>query len=56
MKNPKLLKKKRYTPSHAASDKDIVNLKQHLGTFETEDGFPCAHRRPRKFFVEQGVT
>ena len=25
-------------------------------TFETEDGFPCAHRRLRKFFIVQGLT
>ena len=54
--NPELLKKKRRVPKHAVSDDDLEALKAHLGTFDTEDGFPCAHRRPRKFFIQQGLT
>ena len=55
MNNPKLINSPRPRPSHAVVDKDLENLKAHLATFDTEDGFPCAHRRPRKFFVQQGL-
>ena len=41
---------------HAVSDQDIVRLMTHIKTLETEDGFPCAHRRPRRYFTEEGLT
>ena len=56
LKNPDLLLRKRPRPVHAVTTSDRENLRAHLATYETEDGFPCAHRRPRKFFVRQGVT
>ena len=55
IRNPETLKKPKLKPKHAASDIDIQRLKNHLATFDTEDGFPCAHRRPRKFFIQQGL-
>ena len=56
VKNPKLLDKKAKPPIHALSTEDINRLKEHLATWETEDGFPCSHRRPQKYFVQSGVT
>ena len=56
IENPELLKKERPTPKHAATPGDIDRLKAHLGKYDTEDGFPCAHRRPLKFFLKQGLT
>ena len=55
MRNPSLLNKRRPKPIHAVDNKDLENIKSHLSTLETEDGFPCAHRRPKKFFVEEGL-
>ena len=57
VKNPKLLlKRKKQVPKHAATSADIDRLKTHLASYDTEDGFPCAHRRARKFFIQQGLT
>ena len=56
MEDPTVLDKKRPTPKHALKKDDITALKEHLSTYETEDGFPCAHRRARKFFIVQGLT
>ena len=56
MKNPTLLISKRPRPVHAVTNEDLVYLRNILATFDTEDGFPCAHRRPRKFFVQEGIT
>ena len=56
MRNPELLIRKRFVPKHAVTPEDIARLKEHLATYDTEDGFPCAHRRARKFFVQQGLT
>ena len=55
MLDPSLMARKRPRPPHAVLEEDIQNLKNHLGTYETEDGYPCAHRRPRKFFVKPGL-
>ena len=55
MNDPNLLTITRPKPVHAVVAKDLENLKEHLATYETEDGYPCAHRRPRKFFIEQGL-
>ena len=55
MNNPSLISSKRPRPSHAAVEADLNNLKTHLESYETEDGFPCAHRRPRKFFIKEGL-
>ena len=56
MKEPTLLDKKRPSPKHAVRKEDLENLKEHLSGYDTEDGFPCAHRRPRKFLIVQGLT
>ena len=56
MEDPTILDKKRPTPKHALSKEDLAALKVHLLTYETGDGFPCAHRRARKFFIIQGLT
>ena len=53
IKNPLLFKKARIKPAHAINDVDLDNLKQHLQSFDTEDGFPCAHRRPIKYCVKR---
>ena len=53
MSNPSLINSRRPRPKHAAVEADLNNLKTHLETYETEDGYPCAHRRPRKFFIQQ---
>ena len=46
MANPSLLKSKRPRPVHAVTNEDLDNLRHHLETFDTEDGYPCAHRGP----------
>ena len=56
VENPELLKKGRPRPKHAATPEDIDRLKAHIATYDTEDGYPCAHRRLLKFFVTQGLT
>ena len=56
MDNPDLINLRRRTPSHAVSKEDLDALKEHLVTLDTEDSFPCAHRRPQKYFIESGLT
>ena len=44
------------TPHHAVTELQKDAIKDHIASYETEDGFPCAHRRPRKYFVQEGLT
>ena len=55
MANPHLQKIERKPPPHAVTKKQLDELKNHIRSYDLEDGFPCAHRRPRKFFVQQGL-
>jgi hypothetical protein len=43
-------------PAHAFSAETLAFLKEVADTWETEDGFPCVHRRPRHYFTEAGIT
>ena len=54
--NPTILEKKRPVPKHAVTEEDLKDLVAHISTYETEDSFPCAHRRILKFFILQGLT
>ena len=56
MKNPELINRRSNVPSHAVKKADIDALKAHIATLDTEDSFPCAHRRPQKYFIEPGLT
>ena len=55
MADPQRKKIVRKPPPHAVTEKQLNNLKNHIKSYETEDGFACAHRRARKFFVKQGL-
>ncbi|OWY97879.1 hypothetical protein PHMEG_00031484 [Phytophthora megakarya] len=44
------------TPWHAFTDKGLDNFKAHCSTWVLEDGFPCAHHRPRQYFTEPNLT
>ena len=44
------------TPAHAVVDADLDAIKQHALTWEVEDGFPCAHRRPKQYLVDPKLT
>ena len=55
MRQPHQQRRIRKPPPHAVKAEELEDLKTHLLTFETEDGFPCSHRRPRKYFVKQGL-
>ena len=48
-------RKKKPIPSHALSEEDLAFIKADVETWELEDGFPCSHRRPRQYLVEQGI-
>ncbi|KAJ1387815.1 hypothetical protein B484DRAFT_303779, partial [Ochromonadaceae sp. CCMP2298] len=37
-----------------ADEKEAIRAESQY--WELEDGFPCAHRRPRQFFGEEGLT
>ena len=60
MKDPDLRSKKLVPvkPKHAYTDSDMERLKNHVQTWnpKLEDGFPCQHRRQKRFFTEEGVT
>ena len=44
---------------HAFTDEDIENLRGFVQSLEAadkfEDGFPCSHRRIKKYFKAEGV-
>ena len=56
LKCPALAKPEPRVPAHACTQKDLDNIRSHLESLETEDGFPCAHRRPIKFFTTAGLS
>ena len=56
IENPNRLMANRHAPWHAATEEDLNRIKSCKRTWELEDGFPCAHRRPREYFVEENVT
>jgi hypothetical protein len=57
MQNPnRLAEKKKQIPWHAATKEDLERIKECKKDWALEDGFPCAHRRPREYFVEENVT
>jgi hypothetical protein len=43
-------------PLHALNRKDIAFFKGFIEGIDTEDGFPCGHRRPKKYVLEEGAT
>jgi len=49
-------KMKNRVAGHAVLEEDITRMINHIKTFETDDGFPCVHRRPRRYFKEEGLT
>ena len=55
MDDPNLAKVVRKPLAHAVKKQELDDLKNHIMSYETEDGFACAHRRPRKFFVQEGL-
>ena len=54
--NPTILEKKRPVPKRAVTEEDLKDIVAHIKTYETEDSFPCAHRRILKYFIVQGLT
>lgn len=48
-------KRERGPPIHAATEEDLKRIKKCAAEWELEDGFPCAHRRPRQYFIEENM-
>jgi hypothetical protein len=42
----------RKPPSHAFPEATITYLKVIVSQWKTEDGFPCAHRKPRQYLLQ----
>ena len=55
MKNPNVCKV-RAAPWHAITVKQTEAIKTHIASYDTEDGYPCAHRRPKSYFIRQGLN
>ena len=59
MSNPSLRLKRheRKVPSHAFTEQDFENLKQHVATWNIrlEDGFACAHTIQKRYFKDEGI-
>lgn len=49
-------KRKRQVGASAVTSDQLEFLKTDANSWKTEDGFPCAHRRPRTYLVEENVT
>ena len=56
LKSPARAKTQPRRPAHACAQKDLDNIRFHLEGLNTEDGYPCAHRRPIKFFTTAMLT
>jgi hypothetical protein len=41
----------RKAPSHKFSDKTILYVREVVSKWNTEDGFPCTHRKPRQYII-----
>jgi hypothetical protein len=61
-KDPSMNRGRRYgvQPWHAATPEDLQKVNDCMMIWEEggqlEDGYPCAHRRPRRYFVSEGTT
>ena len=55
MMNPGLTVK-RPSPYHAITPQQEADIRSHIESFDTEDGYPCAHRRPKSYFVQEGLN
>ena len=52
IENPnRLAERRRQRPWHAAKTEDLERIKACKTDWNLEDGFPCAHRRPREYCV-----
>ena len=56
IENPNRLMAKKHVPWHAATEEDLDRIKSCKDIWALEEGFPCGHRRPREYFVEENVT
>ena len=52
----RLAERRRQTPWHAAKKEGLERIKACKTDWNLEDAFPCAHKRPKKYFVEENVT
>ena len=43
-------------PAHAVSDECMDRIKSDAMTWEVEDGFSCAHRRPKQYLLDPLLT
>ena len=43
-------------PKHALNEESLLFMKQNFVEWEFEEGFPCPHRRLKRFFIEDGMT
>jgi hypothetical protein len=43
-------------PSHAFTQEQIQAIKDDYINWELEDGYPCAHRRIKQYFITPGTT
>lgn len=43
-------------PKHALTDDDISFFLSACQEWELQDGFPCSHRGPRQYLVEEAMT
>ena len=55
MMNPGLTVK-RPPPYHAITPQQEADIRSHIESFDTEDGYPCAHRRPKSYFLQEGLN
>lgn len=46
----------RQVSSHAVTKEQLKFLQDDVGCWPSEDGFPCAHRRPRTYHTEENIS
>ena len=56
LRDPSLRHRVRKPTYHAVTEEQKEEIKRHLRTYQTEDGFSCSHRRQRKYLVLQDIT
>ncbi|CAM6105554.1 unnamed protein product [Calypogeia fissa] len=49
-------KRPKRVPVHAVTSDQLQFLKVDVNSWKVEDGFPCAHHRPRTYLLEENIT
>ena len=50
------MSKEKKIPKHAFIEDDIELIRSYVNALQTEEGYPCSHRRLKHYLLEEGIT